>query len=842
VPETAPIDEMVDGARGFRPHWRWMLGALAAIGHEALAERAAELDRLFADAEDSALAPSATAGRGWRCDPLPLILPGAEFDALADGLAQRAELLEAVLQDIFGPQRLLAEGALPPDLVYANPAFLRPCRLAAGRSGRLLHLYAADLLRAPDGRWHVIADRTAGPNGVAHAAENRRILVRHLPELARVRDLRRPEAFFDIWQDGLQRLGPAGGGAPGVALLSDGHASPAWIEHVLLARALSCALVEAGDLTVRDGGLYLKTLRGLQRVDVLLRCLDGRRVDPLEPDQSPQHGVAGLLQALRSGTVRMVNDPGAGCAEAPGLAAFLPRLAPRLLGAPLRLPGAAAHWLGEPEGRAALAAAPERWLVRHAVDGTVPSVALAALAESERRRLLHRLQTSPADYALSERLDASLVPCARAGQPGLEPRPLILRLFLVFDGERWQAMQGGLGRVLGPPDPRTGRRGALRHTKDVWIAAEDASEIRGPRLSRAATVAIRRGSADLPSRVAENFFWLGRYLERLEVAARLLRAAASRLVQATPSPREIAELASLGRCLVCADLLHPELVQGQWGLLGGGGLAHGVLRSARENGALFGLLGQVSRLTDGLRDRLTGEVHLALHRGLREVAERLRGVPGLEEKRALEALSEAGAAVLGFAATLAGLAAENMVRGGGRLFLDLGRRVERGQAICVEMARLLDEPQAAAQPVRLEPGLRLALELRDSVLTYRGRYLNALQAGPVLDLILADEGNPRGLAFQIAAARDMLTELEGPAEAPLARMTAELLGEVLSMVRDVVEAPAPAEAACRLPARLTAAAGSLALLSDRITRRWFALLPAPQSLGTPPATRLRGAA
>jgi uncharacterized circularly permuted ATP-grasp superfamily protein/uncharacterized alpha-E superfamily protein len=842
VSEAVPLDEMVDGASGVRPHWRWLLGGLAALGHEALAERAAELDRIFADADDGALAIGGSAASHWRCDPIPLLLPVAEFDDLTAGLVQRARLLDAILQDVYGSQRLLSDGLLPPALVFGNPAFLRSCRMVAGREAGLLHLYAADLLRAPDGRWHVIADRTAGAGGVAHVPENRRILVRHLPELGRIRELRRPQAFFDLWQDGLQCLAGSGAANPGVALLSEGQVNPAWIEHVLLARALSCALVEPGDLSVRDGVLYLKTLRGLQRVDVLLRCLDGRRIDPLEPGQSPQHGVAGLLQAMRNGAVRMVNDPGAGFAEAPGLAAFLPRLAERILGEPLRVPGVQTFWLGETAGRTLLEASPERWLVRHAVDGTVPSVVLAALEESERQRLLQRLATAPDNYAIAERLPASLAPSARPGVVGLEPVPVILRLFLIFDGRQWHAMQGGLGRVLGPPDPRTGRRGALRRTKDVWITADETSELQSPSLSRVTAVPVRRGSADLPSRVAENFFWLGRYLERLEGAARLLRAAATRLLQPAPSPRELTELASLSGCLVRADLLDDELVQGQSGLLSGGALAHALLRAARENGPLFGLLGQVSRLADGLRDRLTSEVHLALQRGLREIAERLRAVPGSAEKRSVEALAEAAATVLGFAATLAGLAAENMVRGGGRLFLDLGRRVERGQAICAELARLLFEPGAASQPARLEPGLRLALELRDSVITYRSRYLTALQAGPVLDLVLADESNPRGLAFQLVAARDMIAELEGVAESPLAISAADLLAEVQTMVREVVEAAVQAEAASHLAPRLVAMTGAIAELSDRIARRWFALLPAPYALGTPVAIRLRGAA
>jgi uncharacterized circularly permuted ATP-grasp superfamily protein len=352
--ETAPLDEMVDGAGGIRPHWGPLLGALAGLGRGELAGRAALLGRHFAEEGATSLLPGGSDTPGWRCDPVPLLLPAGEFDALAAGLAQRATLLEAVLQDIYGPQSLLAEGALPPALVYANPAFLRSCRAPeGGREGPLLHLYAADLMRAADGRWRVLADRTAGPTGLGHVLENRRALVRYLPELVRAGEIRRHSPFFDLWQDVLQRLAPpaTSGRNPGVAMLTAGHGSPHWYEHVILSRRLSCALVEGGDLTVRDGALFLKTLRGLQPVDVLLRRVDGRQMDPLEGDQSPVHGIAGLLDAVRGGTVRIVNDPGAGFAEAPALAAFLPALAQRLLGEDLALPGAETLWLGDPAAR-----------------------------------------------------------------------------------------------------------------------------------------------------------------------------------------------------------------------------------------------------------------------------------------------------------------------------------------------------------------------------------------------------------------------------------------------------------------------------------------------------------
>jgi uncharacterized circularly permuted ATP-grasp superfamily protein/uncharacterized alpha-E superfamily protein len=834
VEAGAPLDEMVDGAGGFRPHWRPLLGALADLGREALAERALLIDRFFADEGVTSLFAPQDGAATWRCDPVPLILPPAEFDALEAGLAQRATLLEAVLQDVYGPQRLLAEGALPPALVQANPAFLRPCRTPEGRrDGPLLTLYAADLVRAPDGDWRVVADRTASPTGLARVLENRRVLSRHMPEFLRSRELRQHGPFFDLWQDALQGLAP--GGNPRIALLTTGHAGPLWFEQVILSRELSCALVEGGDLSVRDGVLYLKTLRGLQRVDVLLRRQDGRTIDPLELESSMAHGVAGLLDAARGGAVKIINDPGAGCVEAPGLAAFLPRLAPRLIGEALRLAGARTLWLGE---AAPLAEADyDGWLVRRAVDGTVRSLRPAELDRQARAALLARIAAAPQDYALSEVIRPSVAPCV--GTAGLTPRPVMLRLFLVFDGARWRALQGGLARVLDAAD-------GPAITKDVWIAVEEGAAIQGPHGIAAAPLAIRRTAGELPSRVADNFFWLGRYLERLESAARLLRAGASRLGRPTPTPRELAELKSLIACLVRAELLDAETAQGGVHGLGARALTRALLQAMREGGPVAGLLARVAHLAELLRDRLTGEMQHALHQGLRQLAVQLRPVPpkggeGREEMLGLERLTELGNGILSFAATVAGLAAENMVRGGGRLFLDLGRRVERAQAIAAEIARALDQPGAATQPARLEPGLRLALELRDSVITYRSRYLTALQAGPVLDLVLADEGNPRGLAFQLAAARDMLVDLDGDAASPLGQAAGQLLEEARAMVRDV--AAAPVQAALALPPRLLVMEGAIAALSNRIARRYFTLLPAAQSLGpSAPGGRLRGAA
>jgi uncharacterized circularly permuted ATP-grasp superfamily protein/uncharacterized alpha-E superfamily protein len=837
---------MVSGGQ-IRPHWRRVFGTVSDLGAETLAERGRHLDRLLTEEGLTSLLPGESPVR-LRCDPIPLLLNAAEFAALEAGLAQRAELLERVLADIHGPQELLASGALPPAIVHANPAFLRSARMrldgVEAPPQRHLQVYAADLLRGPDGAWRVLADRTADAAGAGYAIENRRALARALPELFRAeRQVMRLEPFFEAWQDSLERLAPAGA-APTLALLTPGPADKLWFEHVVLARELSCALVQDGDLTVRDGILHVKTLNGLRRVAVLLRRQDGRTLDPLEQDPgSAGGGVPGLLDAARTGALCIVNAPGAGFAEAPALAAFLPALARRLLGEALRLPGAEALWLAEEAARARVLADPGAWRLRSAQDGRARPVPIANLSAAGRARLLGLLAATPAGWIACAPVQPSVAPCLGPG--GLVPQPVALRMFLLHDGTGWRAMPGGLGRALTEADAAAGRLPLHGLAKDVWVLAEDATaEIRGPARAAAAPLPIRRAAGELPSRVADDFFWLGRYLERAEAAARLLRVTAERLDRPAPTPREQAEIRSLSECLIVAGLAMPEAVRG----VGAGVLASELLVAARPGGALPGLLRQVSRIAERLRDRLTEEVHAIVGRGLAGLVGTLEDLPPAHDpgRRGLEPLQDAMAVVLGFSATVAGLAAENMVRGGGRLFLDLGRRVERAQAVAAEIACLLDQPGATAQPARLEPGLRLALVLRDSVITYRSRYLSLLQPAPVLDLVLADEGNPRGLAFQLAAARDLLAGLgrEGASEDPgLAASAGGLLDAARALPAEVAAAPDPGLAAAQLPPRLRGLATEVAGLSDGITRLYFALLPAPRSLGLEgEARRLRGAA
>ncbi|MDB5376574.1 MAG: hypothetical protein JWR00_1020 [Rubritepida sp.] len=801
-------DEMVSGAGRIRGHWRALMGIIGSLGRPALAERGERLSRAMADDGVASLLPGA-AGELWKLDPVPLPIMGEEFEALAAGMAQRARLLDAVLADLYGPQELLAGGHIPAPLIFGSPAFLRTVRRSSGLPRRpMLHLYAADLLRKPDGSWAVLQDRTSLCSGLGQLLENRRLHSAAMAEALGAAQPRSISSFFELWQEALIRLAPHGPRDPAIALLSPGTKDPHWFEHVVLSRELGCALVETGDLTMRGGALFLKTLAGLQPVDVVLSRVDAATLDPLDqPEVHAAGGVPGILDAVRHGALTLLNAPGAGLGEAPALAAFLEALCPQVLGETLMLPSLPTHWLPPgapvpplPEGYAA-------WSFRPAGQGAASEVPTPPF------------NPPPAGLAATA---LPLLPVAPSLVGSvLTPTPFVLRLYAVSNGLQWHVLPGGIARVAKAGAALTGRLPGGGWCKDVWVPADPSEAMIGPAAQSGPPIAISRASGAIPSRVADNLFWLGRYVERLDRAARLMRAAIARLRRGAVLPRELAELSTLATCLCEAGLIDKEARPSAGSLT--------ALASALEltaSPAVRRLQGRIGSLVESVRDRLTADMHATFKQTLRAAEEALEA---LEEPPAgLPDLARALLPSLRFANAVAGIASENMVRGGARLFLELGRRIERAQAVAAEVAVALDTP-----PARIEAGLRLVLELCDSVITYRSRYLAVLQPAPALDLVLADPSNPRGLAFQLKAIRATLAEVAGFAEEDGPAHDAErLLAQAEGVTAMLLAAPNQAMEATRLlPSLLREMAAEIGELSNVVARRYFALLPAARAVG-----------
>jgi uncharacterized circularly permuted ATP-grasp superfamily protein/uncharacterized alpha-E superfamily protein len=818
-------DEMVTGQGGIRRHWQGVLSLINALPN-GLSERIDSARRVLDEdgATYNIYSDPHAASQRWSFDLLPLILEAGEWSALEAGLAQRARLLNSVLNDIYGPQKLLREHLIPPALIFANPEFLRPCRDADARTDRpLLHHYAVDLMRQPDGHWVVLSDRAQLAAGMGYALENRRVQARTLPEGFRGRPVQQLRPFFDRWQNALHALAPAHRDHPHIALLTPGPDDEAYFEHVYLARELGLTMVEGADLTLRDGNVMLKTLEGLQPIDVMLRRVESAFCDPLELRPDSTIGVVGMLQAIRRGNMTAANAIGTGVVETPALMPFLPAVARFVTGEELSLRSAELLWCGQ---AAALDRATQdlpNFVIRRSFGASVEPIIGAELDAKAQAKLIAKMRARPLAYVAQMPVTPSVAPSWSPG--GLTPQPIVLRVFLVRDGDDYVAMPGGHARV--PTSREAYFRSPLQHrgiTKDVWVLANEEADVAVPAGATGHTrVAIQRGNAVMPSRVADNLYWLGRYMERLDNGAPLMRAALWRLAGGTMGPRDMLEMRAIAQSLDTFNLIDAAAAQAP---PDSHMLANALTRATAADQPLLDVFRSIQRLAASTRDRLSMDMWQAVKQLLGEVRGRLEAGFG-DIDRLIASFDD----LIRFAAIFAGMASENMTRGAGWRFLDIGRRLERG--IFTAQGAL---GGFALSPVNWESAMRLALELCDSTITYRARYLAALQAGPVLDLVLADDTNPRSLAFQLRRLDENL--------AALPRRDGELtILPVSQIVRDLTAVTHQFDADERNQAQdspilimlrdlLDETGNGLRELSNAITRAYFTHVPAAQALGS----------
>lgn len=755
-PLAGRSDLLLDGAGRPDPCWLPLLEDLARLDEAGWDRRLATARRLirengvtynvYDEAEGEA--------RPWELDALPLVIGPAAWTGLCRGLVQRARLAEALLADLYGPQRLLAEGRLPPHLVEGHPQYQRWLAGVEPLGGARIHLHAIDLTMGPGGEWRVLSERADSPAGTGYALENRIVASQLFPELFREMGVTRLAGFFQAFRTSLQGLSPAP--QPNGVLLTPGPYNEAYFEHAFLARYLGLTLVEGDDLAVREGVVYLRTLAGLERVDAIVRRIDSDFTDPFVFRADSALGVPGLTEAVRAGNVVVANALGGGVAGSPGLAAYLPQACEALLGEPLLIANERSFWCGTPQGRRRVLDELPRLVVRDAFDSrplfTRGSTARlgAEMTAAERRRFADALERRGATFAAQELTPLATAPVLE--QERLLPRPVMLRAFVAWTPEGWQVMPGGLTRVAAEGEAHAISMQAGGASKDTWVltgAPEEPISLLRP---QDRPLQVRRQALEAPSRAMDNLFWLGRYAERAEDLVRLQRAVVRRLGD------DAGLDATAAAALLSRRLLAP--------------LSQVSEAAAREAEA-----GEVNRLTRELEESVFDPQHAhGLQRtlgSLRRTAWAVRDRLSLDTWRAVISLVDGeglprrgpdpdpGAAqsyldgLVRRTAALAGLAAENLTRGRNRLFLELGRRIERAG----NLAWLLRQALVQPEPQEEEQALQLLLEIADSGMTYRYRYLGVFQPAPVLDLLVLDESNPRSVAFQVEQLKALVGEL-----------------------------------------------------------------------------------
>ena len=758
TPLARRFDEML-GANGTpRPHWDALVRSLAAREGPDIGETLALMEREIREngITYNVYADPLGADRPWEVDPLPLLLAADEWAGIEAGIAQRADLLNRVLGDIYGSRSLLRSGAIPASVVFGHSGFLHPLVGVRPAGGVHLFQYAADLARSRDGRWWVVSDRTQAPSGAGYALENRLVVSRVFPQLFSDLHVEHLAAYFASVRDSLLHWAPRPGpgeGAPLVVLLTPGPYNETYFEHALLARYLGFPLVEGSDLTVRNGAVWMKTVEGLKRVHAILRRQDDDYCDPLELRSDSALGVAGLVDCVRRGSVFVGNALGSGVLESGALLGYLPKLSRQLLGEPLKLPSVATWWLGEP------AAFDDAWrrldhLLIKPLERSVHEPALfgADLSPAQRLELRARIAARPQRFVAQEWVRVSQAPVLeRAAGPGgdagragesratppprdsLTPRAVGLRVFAVATPDGYRVMPGGLTRVAFDGDPRVVAMQRGGRSKDTWVLSGAPVNAAFSLLSTTVKPGdLVSSRVNLPSRAAENLFWYGRYGERCDNTVRVLRVAIADLLErGADAPREVEPSIRLAY---------------HFGLIEAADDPAGMLRRAATDPeeAVAVRLKQLARTAFALRDRLSPD-------NVR-IVNQLTSDPIFQRGASLPlALAWLDRAVTGMT-TLSGHVLDGMTRSTGWRFLSIGRRLERLGNLCSTLLVAMSE--GPTHP------LDWLLDLADSTGTYRLRYQVAPEWLPVLDILVRDDTNPRSVAFQVKGLVEYVAKLE----------------------------------------------------------------------------------
>ncbi len=822
-PEPGGYDELMGGTGAIQPHWLPLLGALGALTTEARRDR---FERLSARVRETGIAhdlfadPNETSPP-WRVDFMPLILPAAEWRLLEAALAQRANLFERVVADIYGPQQLMASGAIPPALIFNDPSFLRACD-DIGSGGGFLQFFATDVARGNDGRWRVIDTHTETPAGIGYALANRTVQTHVAGDMFTDSNALRLAPFFEQLQAALARR--SNRADPTIALLSPGPHHNDFFSHAYLARYLGHLLVEGGDLRVDGERVFLKTLDGLKPIDLLVRCVAGGSSDPLELDPSGFLGPVGLVQAVRRSPELVVNALGSAVAENRGLGPYLPHLARTLLGQDLIIPDGVKWWLGEASARDHVFANIDQFVIRPAHERTArpgratPGRDPSKMSADARAALKSELELNGASFVAEAKTPFGTTPSI--GPDGLVPKPFALRLFVARTPNGYCVMPGGLAMTVDPYSA-VSLSAPDGESRDVWIVGDGAAQPFHSLWRPVTEIApIQRTPRELPSRAADNLFWLGRYAERADWTLRVLRQSLGRLDEGAGGRQDLAAVAhALDSILKREDTpekTKPVATDAQRVRA----LAHELMTSAKRPFALPQTLTQVQRIAGLVRDRLSQESWRTLN-----TFQNYRGWQADAAQASIGETVDLLDTGLGAFAAFNGLMHENMTRNLGWTFLDMGRRLARALAICDLMLAVFG---AAGAQEGDDPSLAFVLDVADSSMTYRARYRQTPMLPLVLDLLLIDETNPRSLAFQLAALSAHIDQLPQNS-AQLGRLDeSRLLMALLTRVRmaEVARLAEPGIGGTRtaLVDLLTEQSQHLLDLSDSICRRYFALV------------------
>lgn len=737
-------------------HWQTLFKQLDNLGQDELRRRMKQSEQLVEEngVTYRAVLEDEVRQRPWKLDLVPMILDDETFKSIEEGISQRAQLLNLIIRDIYGPQDFIREGILAPETVYAHSGFLHGA-VGLHEQKRSLLFYAAELARSKDGRFWVMADRSDAPAGAGFALENRIISKRTVPQLSQNLNIRTLAPFFITLKKTLRSLAPENISAPRIALLTGGSHQKFYFEDVYLARYLGYDLVQGSDLAVRDDHVYIKTLAGLLPVNVLLQRGNESGLDPLELGGGSSHGVPGLLNAIRRKNVSLVNIPGAGVIEAPVLMAQLPHLCKKILGESLKLPSIATWWCKDPEHR--------DYVIDH-LDSLVVKPAFAAsgsdeyigaeLSTKQIDELKEKILESPQSFVAQELISRSAAPMV--GDDGqLHPGHVAMRVFAVANDDDYELMPGGLVRVSMNSGPMELSISGGETSKDLWVLNSESEKKVSLLPAEHCNVDLKRTGAMFPSRVADDLFWLGQSIERSDLIARMLRSMLARIEMVHEANES--ERSSLLQALVDVGALATDdkgnLASVDYSRILDSMNDH--CQDASYSKGLAATISEMNRLSSLIRDWISPETWQQLH---------LAGVEYFASFQSSEkhSLSDVFDDLIVTLSSVMGLIDNGMVRSPAWRFLDIGRRIERARIMATFVASVV-RSGSLSHPTTL----KMVIEIIDCQMTYRARYLDDIQQNAVIDLCVTDDSNPRSILFQLEEISRHVDMLPSFSAAPL---------------------------------------------------------------------------
>jgi uncharacterized circularly permuted ATP-grasp superfamily protein/uncharacterized alpha-E superfamily protein len=799
---STPNSQHFDELKGEGSPWHDFFEQLGQTDLDELDRRSQTLARQVRDngITYNVYADQGNPQRPWSLDLFPLILSPENWEQIETGVKQRASLLEHIMADVYGPQQLIREAMIPPALVHGHPGYLRTMHGVAPVGGSHLHIVAFDLARGSNGQWSVVAQRTQAPSGLGYLLENRLLISRQFPQAFETMHIQRLAATYRVWLESLKAHSPEGANAH-VALLTPGPHNETYFEHTYLARYLGLTLVEGHDLTVRDERVYLRTLRGLEPVHVLIKRVDDAFLDPLELRPDSALGVPGLLQAVRAGHVVLANTPGSAFLESPALLGFLPALSKKLLSESLHMPGVDSWWCGEQAALASVLPHIERMVIKptyakSALHGSFDATLARSLTQAQRDEWVGRITRQPDRYTLQAYAPLSQMPTWKNATEGIVARSVMLRVFALRDGtgqdgNAWRVLPGGLARLTGA-DANIASMQRGGSSADVWVqthADVDRSSLL-PKYNSA--TAFKHRERMVTSRSGENLYWLGRYTERAENMVRLVRLCIEALNSETPASHNLWEWLQL---MAQREGLVPEGLPATHHVSDTKTTAHmGGRRRVFERALIAGLdqgkhstsvgynLRALQQAASSLRERLSTEHWNAIVNCVQQFSTDCAqaGMPGkFSAMQAMQALDTANAALAG----ITGGQTDRMTRDDGWQLLSIGRHVERlgflssALDLAVEVGVFENAANDTDATEDNTSHFAALLSLFDSTITFHAQYPQSRELAPLLNLLVQDSENPRSLAWVARALRSRLSKLAntpiGQADA-LARLVPNL--------------------------------------------------------------------